>query len=217
MIPRRDFLLGALASSVFATRLRADFLPDDEVRTILRDRIEGARQSLGIVACVFDSERQKTVSHGRSGAANDRPLDGDTVFEIGSITKVFTALLLTEMVTRGEVSLDDPVAKYLPETVKMPERNGKQITFLDLATYRSGLPGLADDIPNDGANPYANYTSQRLYAFLSGHTLKFEPGRHYEYSNLAFALLGHALSLKADAPYEELVVSRICAPLGLTD
>src|SRR3954467_10517116 len=113
MIPRRDFLLGAIASSALSRGLRADFLPDDEIRAVLRDRIDNARQSVGMVACSFDSGGQKTVTYGRSGAVDDRPLNGDTVFEIGSITKVFTALLLAEMVTRGEVSLDDPVAKYL--------------------------------------------------------------------------------------------------------
>ncbi|MEA2884455.1 MAG: serine-type D-Ala-D-Ala carboxypeptidase/endopeptidase [Bradyrhizobium sp.] len=217
MIIRRDFLLGAIASSLVATRLRADFLPDDEIRNILRDRIEGARQSVGIVACSFDSGGQKTLTSGRSGAANGRLLDGDTVFEIGSISKVFTALLLAEMVTRGEITLDDPVAKYLPGSVKMPERNGKPITFLDLATYRSGLPRLPDGIPNAGDNPYASYTAEQLYAFLSGHTLKFDPGRHYEYSNLGFGLLGHVLALRADIAYEDLVVSRICTPMGLSD
>jgi D-alanyl-D-alanine-carboxypeptidase/D-alanyl-D-alanine-endopeptidase len=217
MIPRRDFLLGAIASSVLATRLRAEFAPDDEIRAILRDRIESARQSVGIVACSFDSGGQRIVTWGRSGAGNDRPLDGDSVFEIGSITKVFTALLLAEMVTRGEVSLDDPVARYLPASVKMPDRNGRQITFLDLATYRSGLPRLPDGIRDDSDNPYANYTAEQLYAFLSSHTLRFEPGRRYEYANLGFGLLGHVLALKANAPYEELLVSRICAPLGLDD
>jgi hypothetical protein len=75
----------------------------------------------------------KIATYGRSGTANDHPLDGDTVFEIGSITKVFTALLLAAMVTRGEVALDDPVAKYLPDSVKMPTRSGKQtqLTTLD--------------------------------------------------------------------------------------
>src|SRR5438270_4438453 len=146
MIPRRDFLLGAVTTSIFATRVRADLLPDDDIRTILRDCIDKARQSVGIVSCSFDSGSQKIVTYGRSGRADDRPLDGDTVFEIGSITKVFTALLLAEMVTRGEISLDDPVAKYLPGNVKMPERNGTQVSLLDLATYRSGLPPLPDGI-----------------------------------------------------------------------
>jgi serine-type D-Ala-D-Ala carboxypeptidase/endopeptidase len=217
MIRRRDFLLGAMATSIVATRVRADFLPDDDIRTILRHRIDNARHSVGMVACSFDSGSQKMVTYGRSGRADDRPLDGDTVFEIGSITKVFTALLLAEMVTSGEVSLDDPVAKYLPGNVKMPERNGKQISLLDLATYRSGLPRIPEGIREDADNPYASYTAEQLYAFLSGHTLKFDPGSHYEYSNLGFALLGHVLALKADTAYEDLLLSRICAPLGLTD
>jgi len=217
MIARRDFLLGTVASAVFATRARAGFTPDDEIRNILRERVDRSRQSVGIVASVFDATGQKTVADGRSGAANDRPLDGDTVFEIGSITKVFTALLLTEMVTRGEVALDEPVSKYLPDNVKMPARGGKQITFLDLATYASGLPRLPDGIPADGDNPYAAYTVEQLYTFLSNHTLRFDPGTHYEYSNLGFGLLGHVLALRANTSYEDLVVSRVCAPLGLKD
>ena len=217
MIPRRDFLLGVMASSVFLARARADIVPDGDIRTILQDRIDNARQSVGIVAATFDAGRQNIVTYGRSGAANDRPLDGDTVFEIGSITKVFTALLLAEMVTRGEVALDDPVAKYLPDHVKMPTRNGKLITFLDLATYTSGLPRLPDGIPNFGDNPYANYTVEQLYAFLSNHVLRFEPGTHYEYANLGFGLLGHVLALRANTSYEDLLVSRVCTPLGLGD
>lgn len=196
---------------------RADFAPDDEIRDILRDRIDRARQGVGIVVSLFDAGHQKIATYGRCGAPNDRALDGDTVFEIGSITKVFTALLLTEMVTRGEVALDDPVSKYLPSSVKMPIRNGKQITLLDLATYSSSLPRLPDGIPNVGDNPYASYTVEQLYAFLSNHTLRFDPGTHYEYANLGFGLLGHALALKANASYEDLVVSRVCAPLGLDD
>lgn len=217
MIARRDFLLGTVASAVFATRARAAFAPDDEIRTVLRDRIDQTRQSVGIVASVFDFADQKTVCYGRSDAANGRTLDGDTVFEIGSITKVFTALLLTEMVTRGEVALDDPASKYLPDHVKMPERDGRKITLLDLATYTSGLPRLPDGIPNNGDNPYAAYTVEQLYAFLSGHTLRFNPGRRYIYANLGFGLLGHVLALRANASYEDLVVSRICAPLGMAD
>ncbi|RXH07480.1 serine hydrolase [Bradyrhizobium guangzhouense] len=217
MIHRRDFLLGAIAASIAGAQARAQAVADDEVRNILHDRIDGARQSVGIVAVSFASEDEKITTYGRSGAKNDRQLDGDTVFEIGSITKVFTALLLTEMVTRGEVALNDPVAKYLPAGVAMPTRNGKQITFLDLASYTSGLPRIPDGIPTSGGNPYAAYTVEQLYAFLSNHTLRFDPGTHYEYSNLGFGLLGHVLALRADASYEDLLVSRICLPLGLED
>jgi len=216
MIARRDFLLGAMASSVLAATARADFASDDEVRDILRERIDRAHQSVGIVAISFDSAREKIVTYGQSGSAVGQ-LDRDTVFEIGSITKVFTALLLTEMVTRGEVALDDPVSKFLPGTVKMPDRNGKQITLLDLATYTSGLPRIPDGIPASGDNPYAAYTVEQLYAFLSSYTLHYDPGTHYEYSNLGFGLLGHALALRAGSSYEDLLVSRVCEPLGLRD
>ena len=167
---------------MLATQARAGFAPDDAIEKILRERVDQTRQSLGIVAAVFDFADQKIVAYGRSDAANGRPLDGDTVFEIGSITKVFTALLLTEMVTRGEVALDDPASKYLPGHVKMPERNGKKITLLDLATYTSGLPRIPDGIPSSGDNPYAAYTVEQLYAFLSGHSLRFDPGTRYIYT-----------------------------------
>lgn len=197
--------------------IRSALAAGDDVRGLLQDRIDTAHQSVGIVACTFDANGQTMTTHGRSDAANGRPLDGDTVFEIGSITKVFTALLLAEMTLRGEVALDDPVSKYLPGTVKMPSRNGRQITLLDLATYTSGLPRLPDGISNTADNPYAAYGPEQLYAFLSNHTLRFMPGRHYEYANLGFGLLGHALALRGGKSYEEMIVSRICEPLGLQD
>ena len=79
-----------------------------------------------------------------------RPVDGDTIFEIGSVTKTFTSLLLADMVNRKEVALDDPAAKYLPEHVRMPERGGKSITLLDLSTHHSGLPRLPGNCEDEG-------------------------------------------------------------------
>ena len=182
----------------------------------MRERIERDHQSVGIVAVSFDSAQEKIATYGRSGSAVDQ-LDGDTVFEIGSITKVFTALLLTEMVTHGEVALDDPASKFLPGTAKMPDRNGKQITLLDLATYTSGLPRNPSGIPASGDNPYAAYTVEQLYEFLSNYKLRYNPGTHYEYANLGFGLLGHVLALRAGSSYEDLLISRVCEPLGLQD
>ena len=216
MLNRRELLTAALAMSTGISEGRAGMLPKERIRAILQERIDVAHQCVGMVAGQIDGNEHPLVTYGRSDTAPERPLDGDTVFEIGSITKVFTALLLTDMVTRGEVALDDPVARYLPSEGRIPGRNGKQITLLDLATYTSGLPRNPDHpAPKDGANPLADYTVEQLYAFLSGHALRFDPGTHYEYSNLGFGLLGHALARRADKSYEELVLSRICAPLGM--
>jgi serine-type D-Ala-D-Ala carboxypeptidase/endopeptidase len=140
------------------------------------------------------------------------------VFEIGSITKVLTALLLTDMVARGEVAFGDPVAKYLPKSVRVPGYNGTPITLVDLASYTSGLPRMPNNvIPKDPFNPFANYTIDEFYAFLSRCALNYEPGTYVEYSNVGFALLGHVLALRANKSYEELLIERICRPLGLED
>src|SRR5207244_1074108 len=132
-------------------------------------------------------------------------------------SKAFTAVLLADMVTRGEVKLDDPVSKYLPETVKVPAYQDRVITLLDLTTQTSGLPRLPSNLkPADPGNPYADYDVDRLYAFLNGYTLTRAPGAKYEYSNLGVGLLGHALARRAGKSYEELVTERILKPLKMT-
>jgi len=132
------------------------------------------------------------------------------------VTKVFTSLLLADMAQRGEVSLTDPVAKYLPAGVKMPERGGRQITLQDLATHTSGLPRLPSNLaPKDWANPYADYSVEQLYQFLSGYQLTRDIGAQYEYSNLGGGLLGDVLARRAGIDYGALVRSRICEPLGM--
>jgi CubicO group peptidase (beta-lactamase class C family) len=145
-------------------------------------------------------------------------LNGDTVFEIGSITKIFTSLLLADMTLRGELKLDDPVGKFLPATVTMPERGGQQITLIDLATHRSGLPRLPENFyPKDPANPYADYTVEQLYEFLNNYRLTRDVGARHQYSNLGGGLLGHVLALRAGMDYEALVHERITEPLGMKD
>ena len=144
-------------------------------------------------------------------------VDAGAVFEIGSITKVFTASVLSDMVARREVKLDDPVANYLPRAVHMPVR-GRPISLLDLATQVSGLPRLPDNLaPRDPSNPYADYSVPQLYEFLSRYQLPRDPGASYEYSNLGMGLLGHALALRARMSYEQLVARRLLTPLGMRE
>ena len=133
-------------------------------------------RSSGIVSIQSDPQASSSVSSSpaerrRSFQRRSRvrvALDGNTVFEIGSVTKVFTTAILADMVQRGEVKLDDPISKFLPATVHVPSRGGKQITLLDLATQSSGLPRLPTNLkPANMANPYADYSVQQLYDFLS--------------------------------------------------
>ncbi|MGO9536280.1 MAG: serine hydrolase domain-containing protein, partial [Limisphaerales bacterium] len=197
----------------------AEALPSDsEIEAILRERIDIGKQSVGIVIGIVDEKGPRIIRYGKVSRDNDRTVDGDTVFEIGSATKVFTGLLLADAVERGEMKLDDPISKYLPLSVKVPARNGRQITLLDLATHTSGLPRLPDNLaPKDENNPYADYTIEQMFAFLSGYTLPRDIGVTYEYSNLGVGLLGHILVLKAGTNYETLVLQRICRPLGMTN
>jgi D-alanyl-D-alanine-carboxypeptidase/D-alanyl-D-alanine-endopeptidase len=189
---------------------------DDEVRAILAERVDVHRRSVGIVVGLIGSEGRRIVTYGQRSKDDPRPLDGDTLFEIGSITKVFTAFLLADMDRRGEVSITDPVAKYLPAQVIVPERNGRVMTLRDLSGHRSGLPRMptnfAPQVPGD---PYVDYTVEQLYAFLSGYQLTRDIGERYEYSNLAVALLGQALARRAGMDFETLIRTRIIDPLRL--
>lgn len=211
---RRDVLL-ATAALPLPAMAQGDATPT--IRDILRERVEIGRQSVGMIAVTLQDGRRELVTYGHAGTPGDRPLDMDSVFEIGSITKVFTALLLADMVQRREVALDDPVASLLPAGTKIPEK-GKPITLLDLATYTSGLPRMPSNfVPGDSRNPYVDYTAAMMMEFLASYALKHEPGTHYEYANLGFGLLGHALSTRLGRPYEALVLERICGPLGMAD
>jgi D-alanyl-D-alanine-carboxypeptidase/D-alanyl-D-alanine-endopeptidase len=195
---------------------RADDSPA-AIQNILQERVELGRKTPGIVVGIVDEHGARVSAYGRT-AEGGAPVDGNTVFEIGSATKVFTATLLADMGRKGDVALSDPVAKYLPATVTVPSRGGKQITLLDLATHMSGLPRMpTNHTPADKANPHADYTVAQLYAFLSATQLERDIGEKYEYSNLGVALLGHALALRAGTDYITLVRERILKPLGMHD
>lgn len=187
-----------------------------DIEKILVERVGEDKGRYGIVAGVVDASGRRVVSAGSRTQGDARPLDENTLFEIGSITKVFTSLLLADAVQSQRVSLDEPVSKFLPASVRMPQRGARPITLLDLATQSSGLPRLPSNLdPADGRNPYADYSVEQLYAFLSTVELTRDPGAQYEYSNLGVGLLGHVLALEAGSDYESLVRARITEPLGM--
>lgn len=193
-----------------------DLPSDAEIRRLLADQIDGQHKSIGMVIGIVSPDGRRVVSHGSTSRGDGHPVDGDTAFEIASVTKVFTALLLADMVQRGEVALDDPVAAFLPEAVRLPQRKGRQMTLVDLATHTSGLPPQPPDLSglHDPAAP--TYSVDQLYSSLSTFQLTRDIGSEWEYGNLDMALLGHALSRRAGTDYESLVRTRVTGPLGLS-
>jgi CubicO group peptidase (beta-lactamase class C family) len=188
-----------------------------EVRQILVRRIDAEHQGVGIVVGVIDSRGRRVVSYGALAKGDPRPLDGSTIFEIGSSTKVFTSLLLSDMVQRGEVALDDPIAKYLPKGLALPQRGGRQITLVDLATHTSGLPRMPTNFaPKYADNPYADYTVDQLYTFLAGYQLPRDIGSQYEYSNLGAGLLGQVLARRESVDYATALQRHVTGPLGMS-
>lgn len=163
----------------------------------------------GVVIGVLDHGVQRIFSYGVA-----KP---DSIFEIGSITKTFTGLVLSQMVEQGKVKFDDPVRELLPPgTVQKPA--GAEITLLDLATQHSGLPRMPDNFkPVDGENPYADYHAANLYAFLATHGVAKAEKPGFLYSNLGFGLLGNALSVRAGTTYPMLLKEEVLDPLGMND
>jgi CubicO group peptidase (beta-lactamase class C family) len=198
-----------------AARTASNFPADADLQVML-DYLVADRATPGIILGIVEPDGSTRILQQGTAGEGARPLGPRTVFEIGSINKTFTGTLLAHMVLRGEVALDDPVQKYLPESVRVPSRNGRQITLLDLATHRSALPRLPNNHrPADRANPYADYTVETMYAFLSGHELRRDIGAEFEYSNLGLGLLGHALSRAGGQPLPDLIRARITEPLGM--
>lgn len=217
----RKLLLLAFAAMVAApagwrpaSAQTGPFPSDSAIREILRERVTTHR-TVDIVVGLVENGQHRVIAFGDE--VPGRALDGNSVFEIGSITKAFTGIMLADMSLQGEVRLDDPVQKFLPAGTVIPARNGKVITLLDLSTQSSGLPRMPSNFaPANPANPYADYTVQNMYDFLSTYVLPRDIGATYEYSNLGVGLLGQALSMRAHKSYEDLVRTRILEPLKMT-
>jgi D-alanyl-D-alanine-carboxypeptidase/D-alanyl-D-alanine-endopeptidase len=153
----------------------------------------------GTVIVMARVMRGEPVSYETVGMLDGNKLaDEDTVFEIGSVTKTFTATILASMVLDGSVRLDDPVQKYLPADVHVPTCNGKVITPLDLADHHSVLPYMPNNMhPADPDDPFADYSKAQMYDFLNKLSLTYDPGVHFAYSNFGASVLGVALANRA--------------------
>jgi D-alanyl-D-alanine-carboxypeptidase/D-alanyl-D-alanine-endopeptidase len=188
-----------------------------QIQKMGEDYLAGHKNAALVIA-FYQRGQESVQGFGKISDSNQSAPDARTIFEIGSVTKIFTATLLAGMVNAGVAGLNDPISLYLPKDVKSPALNGREITLVDLATHTSGLPRLPGNLlatAKDQSDPYANYTTSDLYDSLRTVKLKSEPGKKSDYSNYGYGLLGKLLEVKSGKSYEALIQEKICAPLNL--
>ena len=192
-------------------------LPGEVVKSI-QSRIDvGITPS--IVVGVLDDNGPQYYSFGTKTTGGEK-VNEHSIYEIGSISKLFTATLLAENIVEGKMKAEDPVSKYLPANVKTPvfPGGGQPISLGHLSDHTSSLPRLATNMPYGiPDNPYSDYTVELLYSFLNEYTLTREVGSEFEYSNLAVGMLGHLLAMYGKTSYEDLLNKVITSPLKMKE
>ncbi|HEY3395237.1 MAG TPA: serine hydrolase [Lacipirellulaceae bacterium] len=171
----------------------------------------------GLSVGYIEGEHYGIVHLGSSNRAGKKA-GNLTVYEIGSVSKVFTGLMLADAVVRGEIDLDAATEVANPAGIRLPSRDGTPIKWIDLITHRSGLPRLPSNLAlTDLKNPYRNYDSKMAAAFLNEYELPHKPGESHEYSNFGASVLGYLVAQNAGKTYQELLRERIAEPLRMTD
>jgi serine-type D-Ala-D-Ala carboxypeptidase/endopeptidase len=195
----------APAAPLMLTELKAKL--DAELKPMVENPALAGASGIGVVIGLFERGEQRVLTY---GVAKE-----DSLFEIGSITKTFTGLILSEMVVEKKLSLDTPVRELLPPgTVAKPD--GPEITLLSLATHHSGMARMPDNFhPADPANPYADYTEKDLFQYVAKTGLALKPDAKFQYSNVGMGLLGDALAHKAGETYSELLKQDVLEPLHM--
>jgi D-alanyl-D-alanine-carboxypeptidase/D-alanyl-D-alanine-endopeptidase len=190
------------------------FPADSSIRAMLAEIVPDPGVHGIVVGLLEPDGSRRVIAYGSTGPGGP-PLDAESVMELGSLSKPLTGALLADMIRRGEVELTEPVQRLLPPDLRVPSRNGKEITLLDLATLTSGLPPMPGNFPDPpDARAHREYTLEQMYDFLATYQLPRDPGEQFEYSNFV-SLLGHALAHRAGKPYEALLRERVLAPLGM--
>jgi len=144
--------------------------------------------------------------------------DENTAFEIGSITKTFTAVMMLNLLSSLNLTIDEPANNLLPASIPLLIKNGKKVTIKHLLNHTSGLPRLPINFgkESDSQNPYKNQDSSKVYEALKTANLISDPGEKFEYSNLGMAVAGLIIERKSGKSYSDYLKENVCTPLGLT-
>ncbi|WP_159441039.1 serine hydrolase [Pedobacter caeni] len=187
----------------------------DSISNIIKNEVAHKR-SKSIIVGIVDANGRHILSAGVLSDKDRRLPDGDTEYEIGSITKVVTGIMIADMSLKKQLQLTDPLLKFLPAELNPVSSRVREITLLNLLTHTSGFPRFPDNsYPKDLENPYADYTRKQLYDYVARFQPAQEPGSSFQYSNTGYSLLGQVLSKVSGKDYESLVKEQICAPLKM--
>lgn len=202
----------ALVASSNPLKSRFDIKLDSIIRTYIQKS-----NTVGLCIGIFDKGKTMVYSYGETIKRNGKLPNADNFFEIGSITKTFTATLLAYYANDGLLNINDPITKYLPDSVAAnPEL--KSITLLNLSNHTAGLERIPDNLASSATNelnPYKDFTKDHLLHYLKTCKLQSKPGEKYAYSNLAVGLLGYILEKVSGISFEQMVTQVICKPLGM--
>jgi CubicO group peptidase (beta-lactamase class C family) len=187
-----------------------------------KDKVTGIAESYlansdnaGLSIAIISGGKESIYTFGSADRSTGAPVDTSSIFEIGSITKVFTGIMLANEVVHNRMDLNDNIAHYIPAHSDAAQ----QVTMLQLSTHSSGAPRLADNfwpsVKNE-RNPYASYGEKELYAYLENMKLVTEPGTRYSYSNVGAGILGNILCKQYGTSYESLVTGKVCSPFGMS-
>ena len=188
-------------------------IPDTVKREI--DQRTAHQLNPSIVMGVFENGQAEYFVKGLQNQALNQAASSQTIYEIGSISKTFTSLLLAQLIGEGKLQLDDPVHKFWPEPFKLIDSEQQAITFKQLATHTSGLPRLPNNLSPFAKDPYADYDRTQLLAAVKSGSAN-QSAVNYVYSNFAVGLLGESLAVIEQSTYNELITSKILQPLNLT-
>lgn len=187
---------------------------EDQVENIAATHLNSS-ENPGLAIGIISGGEESIYAFGTKEMNGKSRIDANSIFEIGSITKVFTGIMLADEVINGRMQLTDNIARYLPVGSDAAQR----VNMLQLSTHSSGAPRLADNFwssVSDNGNPYASYSERELYSYLENMKLRGTPGTHYSYSNVGTGILGNILCKQYGTSYEELVKKKVCEPCGMT-
>ncbi len=202
--------------------------PSGPVDSLAAAFAAGAGLPSFVVGVIEDGE-ERIYAYGALDSRGTPP-DAHTRYEIGSISKGLVALALADMVVKGEVALDDPLARFLPDSVRAPVfgdgAGAEPVRLAHLATHTSGLPLMPPgervlEVPTEGLsrlpNPYADFDPAALMRLVGGFTPTEAPGAAYAYSNVGGGLLAWLLARREGLTVEAFVRARVLGPLGMSE